>query len=151
MTVPTGHWLLITTRGNWDRLRDRKVWVFGEKDAARAAGVGEGDEALVYVTQEGGQHQSGICGLVKFVGPLEETPNPRAFDALYPYSRGIRVLLSPGTPLPFKPLKSNVTFVSQGSNRGAALQGQPLKQIPARDFAFLKEQLDHHVRQEATA
>lgn len=141
MKPPTGKWLLITTRANWARLRERGVWVFSSKDQPRASQIRDGEEALVYLTAEGGRHASIIGAWVRFRGSLQPTEKPGAFDALYPFSIPIEIVAAPHEPLSIRTQLGRVSFLGRGPNWGSFLQGQPLKPIPADDFALLRDAL----------
>jgi predicted RNA-binding protein len=132
-------WLLITTRANWDRLRQKGQWVFSGRAKART--VTAGDEAVVYLTQEGGRGMSAIAGHVRFTGTLQHVQQS-AFETLYPYSIAMEIVKVADPLIEFKPLRSELSFLPKGNNWGSALQGQPIKQIPLEDFLFLTRQID---------
>lgn len=135
----TGCWLLITTRANWARLRERGEWVFASKHRLRAQSVRVGDEAVVYLTAGGGRYESSLGGLIEFTGPVQETEDPGAFDQLFPWSIPLRVIMEPIEPVHFRPLIPHLSFIGRGRTWGSALQGQPIKKIGEIDFRVLKE------------
>ena len=130
------YWLLITSRGYWAHLQKCGFWCFdGSKklDKVKARDVG-----VIYLTSDSGRYESAIGGVIEFTEtPVNAEKTNTIFDALYPLRMSMRVVKIFDPPIPFRPFVGQVSFVSNASNFGVSLQGQPIKPIAFDDYRIL--------------
>ncbi len=128
--------IVITSRGAWEKLADRRQWLFKNAAVAKRAIVGK--EAVVYLTAQGGE--SALGGLIRFAGPGAKVSGhvTGLLYGMYPYRIPIEVVALLEKPLPFAAVKNQLGFIPKGKNWGSGLQGQPIKAVPKEDFETMR-------------
>jgi predicted RNA-binding protein len=143
MKERTGYWILITSRGHWNKLQERGIWGFSDKDKKRLDTIESKDKALIYLTVDSGRNTSAIGGVIEFIGkPWEIEVKKNLFDMLYPYRIKIKVHKTIDPPLTFNQYIGKVSFVGSDKKWGGSLQGQPVKPILEKDFNFLMKEIE---------
>lgn len=133
-------WLLITSHHYWDRLRSLGEWAFPDKALSKVKDVQPGDQAIVYLTQDGGE--SSIGGLIRFTGPIRKIQPKDFFGTMYPHRMPIEVVKQPVSPVPIRPLVEKLDFITNKQNWGLHFQGHPVRRLPEKDAARLIHALE---------
>lgn len=132
-------WMLITSPSSWRRLRALGTWAFAEKYRARILSIHPGERAIVYQTIERPHIEGSLAAIIRFRGRPTTAIEKTLFDRLYPARLAFDVEVEASPPVPFRPFIESLEFVSNKSNYGMHLQGQPVKKIPHRDFQLLAD------------
>jgi HKD family nuclease len=126
-------WLLITSRDNYIRNIEGRIW--GDEKKARIAQVRPGDLIYFYITK---LMQLGAMGIV--TRELYEDRSVHWHDGrIYPYRFGFSLMIRPPSPVPFRPLVPSLDlFGRQDSpNWGQSLQTSMLS-FTAHDCEVLR-------------
>lgn len=136
--VPGRRFMIITSRGNWQKLSRRHEWVFSSP--GRAQSVASGDEAVVYLTGQG-RHPPSLVGVIRFKGPVEEAPE-EPFYLVFKHRAPIEVLVVADEPVPFENVRSELGFVPSDRNYGQVLQGREMLEVDGTDFRTMSKAVD---------
>lgn len=129
-------WLLITSRGSWERIQKLGAWAFAEKARGRAEAVKAGDIGVVYLTQNG-SGESAIGGIIRFTGTTQEAEPKILFDQLYPLRMSFEALLIPKEPIPARLLVPEMSSIRCKDAWGAYFPGQAMKLLEAGNLPTL--------------
>lgn len=130
-------WLLITSHHYWDKLRSLGEWAFPDKALSMIKDVHAGDQAIVYLTQDGGE--SSIGGVIRFTGPISKIQPKDFFGTMYPNRMSIEVVTRPVSPIPMRPLVEKLAFITNKQNWGLHFQGHPVRQLADGDATVLMQ------------
>jgi len=151
------YWLIVTTRENWNVIKEKHVVGISERYKKWFLNVQKGDKCLFYIRREYIKRENkppevaepAVSGVFEVISTTYDnqrifTPPPIRQNEIFPLRLNLNPVRAPTEPIPFKPLINQLSFIVNTQNWGNYLQGRTLIPLSERDFttivsAFQKE------------
>jgi len=142
------YWLCITTRENWEIIKNKKIWGVPQRHMNIIKKVREGDKLVFYVKQERKDKailEPKIVGIYEAIGEAYKD-NKKIFKSssgsneVYPWRIRIREVII--GELDFKSLIPKLSFIKNKKRWSGHLMGRAMVEIPEKDYELILKTLE---------
>jgi predicted RNA-binding protein len=139
------YWLCILNRENLKTVYNRNIWGVSERHKNTIATVSAGDQLLFYVVGEvvnGKRLESAVCGMGEVASDVYNDTK-RIFRSsgkkreVYPLRVELKNVVQFPQELRFKPLISDMDFITNKRKWSGHIQGKAMRQIPEHDYNII--------------
>ena len=132
------YWLCITTRENWEVIKDKNIWGVSERHKKTIMTVKIGDKLVFYVKQEVRGKEKlppAIVGIYEVASEPYKDETEIFKGGLFPWR--IRIKPIKTGYLEFKPLIPKLKFIKNKDAWTGYLMGRAMRQIPEEDYKLI--------------
>jgi len=140
-------WLCILNRENFEAIKEKHIWGVVERHKKQLNKAKPGELCAFYLIADGAgdnRKEPVIGGIAEIASePYEDYsdifPSKRNPSELYPYRVGLKSIEIFEPYVPFKPLISHLSFITNKKNYSGHLLGKAMREIPEEDMKRIYE------------
>ncbi|MBA7629471.1 hypothetical protein ES703_36970 [subsurface metagenome] len=130
------YWLCITNEANWEIVKAKEVWGVSDRHKDKIFMTKEGDKLIFYIKP------MKVGGIFEVISKPFQEKNIIFKGEAYPFRINIKPITISKKFLEFRPLVSELRFITQKRRWGGHLQGKAMKPIPKEDFELIEKKLE---------
>ncbi|MBN1167592.1 MAG: EVE domain-containing protein [Methanospirillaceae archaeon] len=140
------NWIASTNRTNWEIIKQKNIWGIPKRNVSIHSRVHPGDRLLIFISQ---QKESETLLPSAITGSYEITkcyvdekplfiPPPQMGNERFPYRFSLKPLKIFKIPLEFKPLISDLQFITNKTMWSGHLR-VAMREIPPKDYDLIMQ------------